>query len=208
MNGNPALEHLQVIRTLMERSALYQRALAPIALAAGVIGVVAGALGPALGMSSRNEFVTYWLAIGAATIAVAFVLARRQAFRDAEHFWSPPTRRVTLALAPAFGVGLAAGLLTVMSSGADFLPVAGLPLLWLVLYGCGLHAAGFFMPRGVQRLGWLFISAGLILAGWCVAAGGPGVAWNGHHVMGIAFGGGHLVFAAWLFAIRPRNPAP
>ena len=38
METNWAAEHLQVIRTLMERSALYRRALAPVMLVSGVLG--------------------------------------------------------------------------------------------------------------------------------------------------------------------------
>jgi len=40
-----AEENLQTIRTLMERSALYRRALAPILLFAGTLGVTAAAVG-------------------------------------------------------------------------------------------------------------------------------------------------------------------
>ena len=39
MESNWAAEHLQTIRTLMERSAIYRRALAPIMLFAGLTGL-------------------------------------------------------------------------------------------------------------------------------------------------------------------------
>src|SRR6266446_9747026 len=39
MESNWAAEHLQVIRTLMERSAVYRRALAPIMIFNGIVGV-------------------------------------------------------------------------------------------------------------------------------------------------------------------------
>ena len=45
MEANWATDHLQVIRTLMERSALYRRALAPIMLTCGVIGIAAATAG-------------------------------------------------------------------------------------------------------------------------------------------------------------------
>jgi len=45
MESNQAAEHLQVIRTLMERAALYRRTLAPIMLCAGTLGLLAGAGG-------------------------------------------------------------------------------------------------------------------------------------------------------------------
>ena len=45
MDSNLAAEHLQVIRTLMERSAVYRRALAPVMIFAGALGMVAGFVG-------------------------------------------------------------------------------------------------------------------------------------------------------------------
>jgi len=43
MDTNWAAENLQVIRTLMERSTLYRRALAPVMLVSGLIGTSAAA---------------------------------------------------------------------------------------------------------------------------------------------------------------------
>ena len=45
MDNHWAAEHLQTIRTLMERSALYRRALAPIMTFAGAVGTAAAASG-------------------------------------------------------------------------------------------------------------------------------------------------------------------
>jgi hypothetical protein len=45
METNNAAENLQVIRTLMERSALYRRALAPIMTWCGAWGIIAGLVG-------------------------------------------------------------------------------------------------------------------------------------------------------------------
>ena len=45
METNWAEENLKTIRTLMERSAIYRRALAPIMIFAGVVGVIAAVAG-------------------------------------------------------------------------------------------------------------------------------------------------------------------
>jgi len=45
MESNAAAEHIQVIRTLMERAAVYRRALAPVMIFNGVLGILAGAFG-------------------------------------------------------------------------------------------------------------------------------------------------------------------
>src|SRR5271154_6068821 len=98
MNSNWAEENLQTISTLMERSALYRRALAPIMIFAGTLGVMAATIGLLLHVDTVLTFDALW--IGTATIAVigAFLNARRQAIKDKEKIWPPPTRRVAQAL--------------------------------------------------------------------------------------------------------------
>ena len=136
MDTNRAAEHLQVIRTLMERSALYRRALAPISLLTGVLGLAAAAGAWMLAIETSRGFVGYWLAVSSVCITGAYLIARQQAFKDAEPFWSPPTKRVTSALAPPLCVGLVAGLLSITCPGWDFLQPWALPALWMILYGC------------------------------------------------------------------------
>src|SRR5262249_25290149 len=141
MESNWAAEHLQVIRTLMERSALYRRALAPIMIFTGLLGVAGGVVGWVLKIGTAQAFIGYWAGVGFAALAGSFVLVRRQALKESEPFWSPPTRRVAQALLPPLFVGSVAGLLALVCSGWDFLPAWGLPIFWMLLYGCALNAA-------------------------------------------------------------------
>lgn len=204
MNADWAAENLQTIRTLMERSALYRRALAPVMMLAGGVGVAAGIVGGLTQCDSPRRFILFWFAVAAATLTGAFVVIRRQALRDQEPFWSPPTRRVAQAVLPALFIGLMAGLV-LMIAGAGFRLTWALVPLWLALHGAALHAAGFFMPRGIKVLGWAFIAAGtLILL--------PILAWPEqmefrftHWVMGAAFGGLHLAYGIYLRFTEPRN---
>src|SRR6266536_1940630 len=101
-----AADNLRVIRTLMERSAVYRRALAPIMLLAGSVGTVAAAIGWFAHVETPRAFVGFWLAVAVATIAGCFLVLRRQALREGEPLWSPPTRRLTQALLPALATGL------------------------------------------------------------------------------------------------------
>src|SRR5258708_38627518 len=156
METNWATEHLQVIRTLMERSAVYRRALAPVMTLTGVLGLAA-ALGGWLGkIESPRAFVVYWLLVSSAAIVGAFLLVRRQALKESEPFWSPPTRRVTQAALPPLVAGLilgAVGLVYVDSASQNLghvLAMLWLPLAGVILYGCAFHAAGFFLPRGMR----------------------------------------------------------
>src|SRR5512146_286259 len=109
MESNWAAEHLQVIRTLMERAALYRRALAPVMIYNGVLGLAGGGRGWGFGISAVQASMGYGAGVGVVALAGSFLLVRRQALKEAEPFWSPPTRRVAQALLPALFVGSVAG---------------------------------------------------------------------------------------------------
>jgi hypothetical protein len=205
MESNWAADHLQVIRTLMERSAVYRRALAPIMIFNGVLGIAAGACGWLLKIASTQAFIGYWAVIGFAALAGSFLLVRRQALKEAEPFWSPPTRRVARALLPPLFVGSIVGLLGLVCPVWDFLPTWALPAFWMLLYGCALNAAGFFMHRGIKLLGWLFVLCGCALMGLRCFANGPTTLTDGHAVMGGAFGGLHLAYGIYLYFTEQRR---
>lgn len=205
MESNWAAEHLQVIRTLMERSAIYRRALAPIMIYNGVLGLLGGALGTGLHIHTAQAFVLYWTAVAALALGGSFLLVRRQALREAEPFWSPPTRRVVQGLAPAFFVGTISALLSVACPAWDYLQPWGLPAFWILLYGCALTAAGFFMQRGIKLLGWIFIFCGCaLMATRCHTATQLSLA-DGHKVMGGVFGGLHLAYGLYLYFTEQRR---
>jgi len=195
MNPKWAEENLQTIRTLMERSALYRRALAPILLLAGVVGLVTMVVGLYFHLDSTRQFCSLWLGAAIVAICGSLLLARRQALKDAEPFWSSPTRRVVQALAPPLAAGMILSLwLTTIRD--DLGPSTS--FLWILFYGCALHSAGFFMPRLMRRLGLLFVlsSFGFLLV--------YGVLWktadpNAHYVMGIYFGAIHLAAGIYLY---------
>ena len=213
METNWAAEHLQVIRTLMERSALYRRALAPIMIFNGVVGLAAAALGRTLTVSWPRGFICFWAGVSGVAIAGSYLLVRRQALKAAEPFWSPPTRRVTQALAPPLFAGLmisAAVWVSVGSAGPRLgagPEMLWLPLGWVILYGCAFHAAGFLMPRGMKLFGWAFIFGGCGLFLWGLPAGMRPLDYaNG--VMALFFGGLHLAYGVYLyFTERHRTEA-
>lgn len=205
MESNWAAEHLQVIRTLMERSALYRRALAPIMTFNGSLGVAAGVLGWIAKIQAPQAFIGYWAGVGVLALAGSFLLVRRQALKEAEPFWSPPTRRVAQALLPALFVGSVAGLLALICPTWDFLGTSSLPTFWIVIYGCALTAAGFFMHRGIKLLGWLFILCGCGLMAARCQTNSVLASVSGHWVMGAVFGGLHLAYGIYLYFTEPRR---
>jgi hypothetical protein len=207
MNPNWAEENLKTIRTLMERSALYRRALAPIMIFVGVIGIAGGILGRCLQIDSTRGFVFFWSGVAAVALAGAFLLVRRQALKDSEPFWSPPTRRVTQAMTPTFYVGALASAVMVFS-GDTSSPKMIFIIVWCWAFGCGIHAAGFFMPRGIRWFGWIFIVFGGLLL---LAALNPKMAslfmLNAPHwLMGAIFGGLHLAYGIYLYFTEKKNP--
>jgi hypothetical protein len=205
MESNWATEHLQVIRTLMERSAIYRRALAPVMIVNGLLGIAGGLLGWWFGISSVQGFVGFWAGVGVLALCGSFLLIRRQALKESEPFWSPPTRRIAQALLPPLFVGSVTSLLALACPGWDFLPAWALPALWIALYGCALTAAGFFMHRGIKLLGWLFIICGCaLMASRCFHSPSLSLA-DGHRVMGGVFGGLHLVYGIYLYFTEPRR---
>jgi hypothetical protein len=198
MDPDSAAERLQVIRTLMERSAIYRRALAPIMIYIGVLGLVASVLGSIARIDRALTFSLYWAVVSVLALLGAYVFARRQALRDKEEFWSPPTRRVTQALLPSLFAGAVIGAIFTFSLGNQASFSWALPVTWILIYGCAMHAAGFFMPRGFKLFGWLFIMGGtsLCLSSLAVSVQIPYA--SSHLIMGVFFGGLHLAYGVYL----------
>ena len=192
-----AEENLQTIRTLMERSALYRRALAPIMLFAGALGVVAAGAGVVLHLDSTRTFGGLWLGTAIIVVAGAFIIARRQALKDQEPFWSPPTWRVAQALFPPLLAGLCLSLLLVFAGGTEGLTLV-MTLMWMLFYGFALHSAGFFMPRGIMPFAWIYIVSSCNL--FCISSRFlMNSDFNVNWLMGFFFGVLHLAYGAYLY---------
>jgi hypothetical protein len=223
MDNKWATDNLQTIRTLMERTALYRRALAPIMSFAGVVGILAAIAGVLLPIQTEPAFISYWLGVAIVGLVGAFVLVRRQALKSSERFWSPPTRRVATALLPCLTTGLllAIWFFAVCSKPPVGDPPAGmtedrqmiicLVAMWAILYGCALHAAGFYTLRGIRLLGWLFVAGGfVILFGMLLGhqQDFPVGSWQAAHwIMGGLFGLLQLAYGIYLYFTEQRGNA-
>lgn len=204
MDSDWAAEHLQTIRTLMERSAIYRRTLAPIMTFCGVVGVAAGGLGWKLDIHSTRGFVQFWSAVAAATLLGSFLLVRRQALKDSEPFWSPPTRRVAQAMLLPLVIGLIAGITVALGLQAESSEVHNaLIFVWAWLYGCALHSAGFFISRGIRILGWIYGLMGCVLLASLICRAPSYL--SPHLIMGGIFGGLHLACGIYLYFTEKRG---
>jgi hypothetical protein len=204
MESNWATEHLQVIRTLMERSAVYRRALAPIMTLSGVLGIVAGVVGWVARIGSDRGFVLFWGGVAAVALLGSLLLVRRQALKDAEPFWSPPTRRVAQAMLPPMMVGLFIGVVIMFAFEANSPSMQnGLAMMWAWLYGCALHSAGFSISRGIRILGWVYVLIGCVLLVKLICV--EQFHLPPHLLMAGIFGGLHLACGVYLYFTEKRG---
>ena len=207
MQPNWAEENLQVIRTLMERAGLYRRALAPVMLAVGGLGVVGGVVGQAIEIKTYGWSVLFWAVVCFLASLSALLISRKQALRCGEVFWSSPTRRVATALLPCLLAAAGLTLVVALRAPGQSSGLEALPPIWMAFYGCALHAAGFFVARGMRLLGWAFI-AGAVMNCNVLTAAGSLAALSPHYTMGIAFGGLHLLAAAYLYFTEKPEVKP
>ena len=191
----------------MERSAVYRRALAPIMTLLGLVGTLAAFGGRYFKIETPSTFAAYWMCVSVVAAISAFLLVRRQALKAGEPFWSLPSRRVSQAAMPALFSGLLAGVMLGVLSDTATTRAWWLPSLWMALYGCAVHAAGFFMPRGMKLFGWIFILAAAIeVFRLRQFSGTPSLA-TAHCVMGTAFGGLHLAYGIYLYFTEKKTEA-
>ncbi len=211
MNSKWAEENLQVIRTLMERAALYRRALAPMMLLAGAFAII-GAIGAEIGgVDNLRNFILYWSVIALAVLIGSGLIVRKQAVRNEEQFWTAPARRVFRACMPAMlagGVIGAAKVLEHIDSPGELAGGAhGLVALWALFYGMGLHAAGSFIAKGIKRLGWCFIGCALGLFVFLSLSREQLISVNPCILMGAVFGGLHLIAGVYLHITEKKDEA-
>ena len=74
-----------------------------------------------------------------------------------------------------------------------------LSITWVLCYGCGLHAAGFFMVRGMKLFGWLLVVGGSVLLLVALLNEGLRTVEMAHYVMGSFFGVLQLVYGIYLY---------
>jgi hypothetical protein len=208
MESNWAAENLQTIRTLMERSAVYRRALAPIATFTGSVGIIAAGVGYFCRIESTRAFALFWMVASIVAISGSFLRIRRQALKDGEAFWSPPARRVAQAMFPGLFIGMVAGILFIVYSGDAGemdrgVSQALLIIIWSLAYGCALHSGSFFTPRGVRLFSWFFIIAGLGILVLLRLVSIEQI--SRHWLMGILFGASHLAYGIYLYFTEPRK---
>lgn len=204
MNSNEAAQHLEVIRTLMERSSVYRLALAPPMVLAGNMGTLGALIALRMKIESGPKFALFWMGVCLVTVIGSLLLIRRQAVRAGEEVWSTPARRVAFSALPCLVLGGVSGWIVHLSNGTALRGAS----LWLGFYGCALHAAGFFTVRGMRLMGWILILIALL--GLLIDSGLMPLTLKspGNFMMGLGFGISHLAYGAYLKSTEPKTGLP
>lgn len=176
-----ARENLQFIRQTMERAGSFTAVPGWGGVALGITAL--GAAFVASQQSTRDEWFVVWLIEAAVAIAIAGWSALAKARRAHDSLLSGPARKFALSFVPPVFVG---GILTYVLFHAGV--VAAVPATWLLLYGTGVVTGGAFSIRAVPFMGLCFMVLGTV-AFFCPAS------WS-NALLGIGFGGFHIIFGA------------
>lgn len=203
-----AAQHLQTIRSMMERAAIYRAISAPSALIGGSLSV--GAAGGSILASTQAWFTVtallwMWGGVLSLTLLAHAIFIWREARHEQRPIWSPAFR---LALRSALPFFILAGIWllacpSILLSRAPGMAVVGCCLL----YGLMLLSTQSFAPRSVIVLGWAFFLGACLMipvfqnvsAWWFATYTGVSAS------MGLTFGLFHLLYAAVTLPRKAKN---
>lgn len=178
-----AMDNLRFIRTTMERAASVTAISGWGIAATGVVGAATAAV--AMRMPTPQAQLRTWILAAPVALLASAVGAILKARRLELPPLAGPTRKLALSFLPAIVAG---ALLTLALWRAGALAVV--PPVWLLLYGTAIVAGGAFSVRAVPAMGVAFLVLG------AVAVLGP-AAW-GQLLLGVGFGGLHLLFGPYI----------
>lgn len=197
-DSDKALEHLQVIRGLMEKATVYRAVSVPTALMSGFLALVVSGILFALNTSvTPATVVTAWLAAFIVVKLFHHGLIWKTAKKVGDPYLSSGLRMALKALIPPMFVGGVLGLSLGYGSAAD---CVGAVLAWVTFYGLALMATSGFSPRSLRVLGLAFTVAGSLLLGlhWANSStllGSMSPQRTSALIMGSTFGLFHLIYA-------------
>jgi hypothetical protein len=192
MDRRRAEENLELIRTLMERATRYEYLSARAGLQVGALALAGSFSFLWLDPARPAAFGLIWGAVFGASLAVTIREQIREVQAAGAPLWTRPAREIVRALLPALAVAL---VLTIhaFTRGRHL----ELPGIWMLCYGCGALSTLTYAPPALGAMGVGFIGCGTLTVFL-------GPAWS-TLMMGIAFGGGHLVLGARLLAQRRQT---
>lgn len=211
-----ALEHLRIIRTLMERAHLYRAVSAPAALIGGGLALVLAIIGvkhnvfPKGGETISNAFRSHqflfaWLGVLVVSGIANLLLLMRESRGKGQPFITEGLRMALRAIVPPLLTGGVLGVCLIWFD--EQLELAA--LVWILCYGLALQATVSFAPRGIIHLARAFLIAGQVLTVLWFWNGGLGMFQRPEApasiFMGLTFGLFHIIYGVAVFVSKPRE---
>lgn len=201
-----ALEHLRVIRSLMEKAHIYRAISAPAAAVGGLLAVCCAARAGwmlftegGIVVDRSGWFLSEWLLILLVTGGLNILLLAVEAKKRNQPLISDGMRTALRSLLPPMLVGGVMGIGLIVYLNNHVMAV----LIWVVCYGLALLATASFSPKSLVRLGWVFIGLGLVLFMAWVSNSDirnlPSDESLAALIMGGTFGLCHIVYALCVF---------
>lgn len=211
-----ALDHLRVIRTLMERANIYRAVSAPAALIGGVLSLAVAAYGflqndfftsgaaAAANRFRNREFLFAWLGVLAVTSVINFLLLMREARGKGQPLITDGLRMALRGIVPPMLTG---GVLGGCLMWYDHDIALG-ALVWILCYGLALQATVGFAPRSIILLARAFLITGQLLAVYYFAQNELGMFQRKEApaslFLGATFGLFHIVYGIAVFVSKPK----
>ncbi len=163
MDKKEAQAQIDYMRRLMERSVRYTNLSPASAIGIGVLGSAAAGYsqwllnGTMLYTQFLTELTVCWTACFLSAILASIFFSVRRAKTMNEKIWIEPVRQGLIHFSMAALLG---GVLTAaLSSYYLFFLI---PPVWMLCYGTGLYAAGFYSLKELKALGTLFFLSGTV----------------------------------------------
>jgi len=213
-----ALDHLRVIRTLMERASIYRAVSAPAALIGGLLSLGVAIFGFKQNIFTKDmttvsntfrshEFLFAWLGVLVITSIINLFLLMREAGGKGQPFITDGLRMALRAIVPPLLTGGVLGVCLIWFD--EQLELAA--LVWILCYGLAMQATVSFAPRSIIWLARIFLIAGQALTISYYALGGLGM-FQRHEApaslfLGLTFGLFHIVYGIAVFLSKPKSDA-
>lgn len=200
-----ALDHLRVIRTLMERASIYRAVSAPAALVGGTLALGVALYGCLAHPAPGNlVFLAAWISVLSLTTIVNLILLTREVDSRSQPLITDGLRMALRAIVPPMLTGGVLGMCLILdgqrTTGA---------LVWILCYGLALQATIGFAPPSIIRLARAFLISGQVIAISYFANSHFGTKIDDQTLasllLGLTFGVFHLVYGGAVFFNKSKT---
>ena len=179
--GDRAIDNLKFIRETMERSTHFTAVPGYGGMLMGVTAIAAAFI--ANGQIYLRDSLMTWLIEACLAVAIGLLAMWQKSKIGGQSLLSAPAKKFAMSFAPPLIVG-AVIVLGVWRYGDYYV----MPPICMLCYGAAVVCGGAFSVRLVPVMGWCFIALGA--AAFALPTS------YGNLVMGLSFGGLHIIFGA------------